>query len=87
MDIDAPPAAVDPATEQKQQQQLLAPRMVGDPGQVAQQLAGWVRVNVGVEGGEAEGAPGQHDDEFEEDGLLGQGAAEADDMLDEEEWV
>jgi hypothetical protein len=34
-----------------------------------------------------EALPGQHDDEFEEEGLLGQGAAEADDMLDEEEWV
>jgi hypothetical protein len=84
MDVDT--AAAESSTEQRQQQ-LLAPRMVGDPGQVAQQLAGWVRVNVAGEGGEAEGVPGQHDDEFEEEGLLGQGAAEADDMLDEEEWV
>jgi hypothetical protein len=49
--------------------------------------AGWLGPCNPLRYSSVKNPPGQHDDEFEEDGLLGQGAAEADDMLDEEEWV
>jgi hypothetical protein len=49
--------------------------------------AGWLGPCNLLRYGIFEDPPGQHDDEFEPEGLLGQGAAEADDMLDEEEWV
>jgi hypothetical protein len=77
MDIDAA----------QQQQQQLAPRIVADPGQVAQQLAGWVRVAAAGEAGEADGGLAGEAAGFDEEGLLGPGGAEPEDMLDEEEWV